>query len=134
MTIFDGQKMDVLLTMAWLGAISENDNVVAEGALDPTPREQEALRRLRAVLARATWIWRLGELAGSICHEMTEPLSAIQLSSQTALRWLDVDQANIARARVSIERIVHDSGRALEIVELLRSIAARSASSPEESG
>jgi signal transduction histidine kinase len=136
MTTFDGQKMDLLLTMAWLNTAGEQGDVAAaEATLDPTPREQEALRRLRAVLARAAKISRLGEMAGLICHEITEPLSAIQLNSQTTLRWLDSDEPSIARARVSIERIIHDSRRALDIVELFRSIAAHTAAgSSEEPG
>src|SRR5690242_13161389 len=66
----------------------------------------------------------LDELAASIVHEVNQPLSAIKLNGETSLRWLDRDKPDIARARKSIERMLQDVGRALDIVSLIRAMAA----------
>jgi C4-dicarboxylate-specific signal transduction histidine kinase len=73
---------------------------------------------------RAPRVSRLGELVGSIVHEVNQPLAAIQLNAQTALRWLDGDPQNVVRARTLIERIVQDSGRTLDIVAHIRAMAS----------
>ncbi len=124
MNIFDSRKMDVLLTMAWLGAIEEREIPPPSTAVaDPSRLEKEALRRMRRALARATRISRLGELASSIVHEVNQPLTAIRLNAETGLRWLDGGHPSVDRARTLMERIIQDAGRALDIVALIRTIA-----------
>jgi C4-dicarboxylate-specific signal transduction histidine kinase len=59
--------------------------------------EQEGNRQLR--------LTRLGELAGTIMHEVNQPLGAILSSADAALRWLDRDNPDVAAAMSSIERI-----------------------------
>jgi two-component system sensor kinase FixL len=51
---------------------------------------------------RLAW---LGELAGSIVHEINQPLGAITSSAEAALRWLEREQPDVEAAARSVERI-----------------------------
>jgi C4-dicarboxylate-specific signal transduction histidine kinase len=64
----------------------------------------------------------LGELAASIVHEVNQTLPATK-HGETSLRWLDGDRLDSPRARKSIERVLQDVGRALDIVSLIRAVA-----------
>ena len=61
-------------------------------------------------------------MAASIAHEVNQPLSAIALGSQTALRFLEMIPPNIDEARVSLEAIVDDSVRGSEVIASLRTM------------
>lgn len=67
---------------------------------------------------------RFGELVASIVHEVNQPLAAIQLNGQTALRLLDGGPQNVKRAQTLIERIIQDTGRTLDIVAHVRTMAS----------
>jgi two-component system, LuxR family, sensor kinase FixL len=45
---------------------------------------------------------RLGEIAGSIIHEVNQPIAAITCSADAALRWLDRDNPDVVAAVESI--------------------------------
>jgi C4-dicarboxylate-specific signal transduction histidine kinase len=73
---------------------------------------------------RAARVSRRGALVASIVHEVNQPLAAIQLNGQTALRLLDGGPQNVTRARKLIERIIQDTGRTLDIVAHIRAMAS----------
>jgi signal transduction histidine kinase len=75
---------------------------------------------------------RLGLLATTITHEIIQPLAAIRINGETGLRWLDRDKPNIAKARTLFERIMLDSTRALDIVNLLRTAATGHTTQPAQ--
>ena len=77
---------------------------------------QEANRQLRLA--------RLGELAGSIIHEVNQPLGAIASSADAALRWLDRDDPNVVAAVRSIERIRAIAGRTGRTIADMRSLSS----------
>ena len=67
---------------------------------------------------------RLGELAGTILHEVNQPLGSIISSADAALRWLDRDNPNVAAATRSIKRIravASKSGRTIADLQSLSS-------------
>ncbi|MWL88949.1 GHKL domain-containing protein [Cupriavidus sp. SW-Y-13] len=71
---------------------------------------QENINRLqvmRADMARAGRIALVGQLAASITHEISQPLSATRTSIEAAARWLDREQPEMAEAMAS----VRDAGR-----------------------
>jgi PAS domain S-box-containing protein len=85
---------------------------------------EQALTRLQTDFARAARISMLGELAASIAHEVNQPLGAIRTNSETALRWLDREEPNVAKARELIRRNVDVAHRAADIVARIREMAA----------
>jgi signal transduction histidine kinase len=62
----------------------------------------------------------VGELSGSIAHEINQPLTAIVASASAALRWLNMKTPDVGEARSSLERIVSDGYRAAKVVDNVR--------------
>jgi PAS domain S-box-containing protein len=78
--------------------------------------ERERLRQVQSELAHLNRVTTMGELAGSIAHEIRQPISAAQTNAKTCLRWLGRDQPDIEEARQAISRIIQDVTRASEII------------------
>lgn len=70
---------------------------------------------------RLAW---LGELAGSIVHEVNQPLSSILSSADAALRWLERDEPDIEAAVKSVERISEIARRAGRNVADMRAMTS----------
>jgi C4-dicarboxylate-specific signal transduction histidine kinase len=88
---------------------------------------EESLRRTQAKLAQAAQIATVSELAASIVHEISQPISAMVANGQACLRWLDAAPPNPSGARTAAERIVRDGKDAGGIIKGLRSLFRQSA-------
>jgi signal transduction histidine kinase len=114
-------------------------HVIAVGQFDPGPAgdlelegiitditerkaAERALTDTRDELARAVRLASLGELAGSIVHEINQPLTGIIMSAEACLRWLARDPAEPGEARKSAMRIIEQGRRASDVVTGLRSL------------
>jgi signal transduction histidine kinase len=64
----------------------------------------------------------LGHLSASIAHELKQPISAVIMNAQTALRLLDTEPANMDAVRRLLGCIVRDGTRTGEIVERTRTL------------
>jgi signal transduction histidine kinase len=83
---------------------------------------EQALTDARAELAQAARLASLGELAGSIIHEVNQPLTGIIASAEACLRWLAREPAELGEARKSVKRIIEQGRRASNVVSGLRSL------------
>jgi PAS domain S-box-containing protein len=88
---------------------------------------QEALRRTEARLARAAKIATVGELSASIAHEINQPLTAVITNAHACLQWLSGENANVASARRTVERIIQNGNDAAEVVKRVRALFQRGA-------
>ncbi|HET8775719.1 MAG TPA: ATP-binding protein [Thermoanaerobaculia bacterium] len=88
---------------------------------------EEALRALQARMARAAQVATVGELAGSIAHEVNQPLTAVVANGHACLRWLSASPPNLPRAIEAAERIIHDGKDAGEVVHRVRALFKRAA-------
>jgi C4-dicarboxylate-specific signal transduction histidine kinase len=97
--------------------------VVLRGAsLDVTRRreaELEAARR-RDELAHLSRATLLGELSGSLAHELNQPLTAILSNAQAAQRFLADGDARLEEVRQILGDIVTEDKRAGEVIRRLR--------------
>jgi signal transduction histidine kinase len=120
----DGSTLHVLAVGQFdLGPIGD---VELEGIItDITERKaaEQALTDTRNELARAVRLASLGELAGSIVHEINQPLTGIIMSAEACLRWLSRDPAEPGEARNSAIRVIEQGRRASDVVTSLRSLA-----------
>ena len=82
--------------------------------------ERERLRQVQSELAHINRVTTMGELAGSIAHEIKQPISAAHTNAKTCLRWLGRDQPDIEEARAAASRIVQDVTWASEIINRIR--------------
>jgi two-component system sensor kinase FixL len=91
-------------------------------SLDITRRKQAELEaaRHRNEMAHLSRVTMLGELSGSIAHELTQPLSAILSNAQAAQRVLASGDANLAELRQILDEVVCEDRRASEVIRRLR--------------
>jgi PAS domain S-box-containing protein len=91
-------------------------------SMDITTRKQaEAdVSQQRAELAHLTRVTMLGELSGSMAHELNQPLTAILSNAQAAIRFLAHDNIDLNEVRDILKDIVEQDNRAGEVIRRLR--------------
>src|SRR5262245_19487089 len=91
-------------------------------SLDITKRKQaeEQAERQRNEMAHLSRVTMLGELSGSIAHELNLPLSAILTNAQTAQRILASGGADLGEVREILKEIVSEDRRASDAIRRLR--------------
>jgi len=90
-------------------------------------RAEEASRKAQADLAYVTRVATVGELAASIAHEVSQPLTGIVAQAAVCLRWLDAHPPNMAKAHEAAERVLRDGKYAGEVVQRVRALFKRAA-------
>jgi len=93
--------------------------------MEERQRAEEALRTSQAELAHVTRVTAMGELAASIVHEVTQPLTGIVTNGNACLHWLAGAPPNVEKARGAVERIIRDSNRASEVIHDIRSLVKK---------
>jgi two-component system sensor kinase FixL len=90
--------------------------------LDLTWRKRAELEaaRQRNELAHLSRVTLLGELSGSLAHELNQPLTAILSNAQAAQRFLAQDAVDPAELREILNDIVEEDKRAVEVIRHLR--------------
>jgi C4-dicarboxylate-specific signal transduction histidine kinase len=76
--------------------------------------------RQRDELAHLSRVTMLGELSGSLAHELNQPLTAILSNAQAAQRFLASDDVDLAELREILQDIVAENKRAGEVIHRLR--------------
>jgi signal transduction histidine kinase/CheY-like chemotaxis protein len=94
-------------------------------------RSQEALRTSQAELAHVTRLMTMGELAGSIAHELNQPLSSIVASGSACIRWLAGPTPDLEEARETAARIVRDAMRAGDVIQRIRALTRKATTEKE---
>src|SRR5712671_7035364 len=86
-------------------------------------RQAEAESALqRREVEHLTRVSMLGELSGSIAHEINQPLTAILSNAQAALHLLAQKSPDFVEIRDALEEIVHEDNRAGEVILRLRNL------------
>lgn len=83
-------------------------------------RAKDQLTEIQSRLARAERISILGQLASTLIHELTQPLSANVLNTATALEHLKHPSPNMEELRAILGDIDRDSQRGAEVVTRMR--------------
>jgi two-component system, LuxR family, sensor kinase FixL len=92
--------------------------------VDITERRQNerTAARQRDEIAHLSRVATLGELSGSLAHEINQPLMGILSNAQAALRFLARDDADLDEVREILVDIVEDDKRAGEVIRRLRAL------------
>src|SRR5215510_583581 len=101
-------------------------DVEMEGIIsDITERKaaEQALTDARNELTRAVRLASLGELAGSVVHEINQPLTGIIMSAEACLRSLTRNPPEPGETRKSAMRVIEQGRRPSDVVTSLRSLA-----------
>jgi PAS domain S-box-containing protein len=84
--------------------------------------ERQRLNQLEADLAQLNRISMMGELAGSLAHEIRQPIAAAAANATACVRWLHRETPDIDRATWSASRVARDVTTASDIIERVRSL------------
>ena len=95
--------------------------------IDDQKRVEETLRQAQGDLARVNRVTTMGELAASLAHEITQPISGAMTNADTCLRKLRGDKPDLDELRLIVARFARDTQRAAEIIGRLRSQFQRGA-------
>jgi PAS domain S-box-containing protein len=124
----DGSRVPVLVGVA---SFEESGNQGVSFVLDLTERKQaeaearESERRYRDVqmeLAHVNRVATMGQLTGSIAHEVNQPIAATLTNAQAGLRWLTARTPNLEEVREALDCIVKDANRAGEVIGQIRAL------------
>ncbi|WP_321840801.1 sensor histidine kinase [Paraburkholderia bannensis] len=85
----------------------------------------DRMQAMRAEMARTARVSLFGEVAASILHEISQPLSATRTSADAALRWLGNDTPNIEQATETIRDAARWARDATEICRRIRSFLGK---------
>ena len=118
----DGSRVPVLVGAASFQGSSNNGVAFVMDITEQkrAEEERERLRQVQSELAHINRVTTLGELAGSIAHEIKQPIAAVHTSANASLLWLGREHPDIAKAREGILRIIQDATRASEIINRIR--------------
>jgi signal transduction histidine kinase len=101
--------------------------LAASQLIETKRRSEEALRTIQARFSRATRFATVAELAASIAHEVSQPLSAVVANGQACTQWLSAQPPNVTNARAAAERIVRDGKDAGDVVRHIRALFRKTA-------
>ena len=90
--------------------------------IDERKRAEDHLRDTRIKLAKASRLATVAELAGSIAHELSQPLMSILANAQAANKWFNAVPPNVTEVNSSIARIVRDARAADETMQHIRAL------------
>jgi PAS domain S-box-containing protein len=124
----DGSRVSVLIGAA---AFDGQPNQGVAYILDLTARKraeeaarqsEQRYRQVQAELAHANRVATMGQLTGSIAHEINQPIGATVVGASAALRWLQREPPNLEEVRQSLDQIVKDGTRAGDVISRIRDL------------
>jgi PAS domain S-box-containing protein len=122
----DGSRIPVLVGAARF----ERDRIIAF-VLDLTERKraeaeardsEQRYREVQTELAHANRVATMGQLTGSIAHEVNQPITAAVTNAHAALRWLSAQQPDLDEVRQALRRIVANGNRAGQVIGRIRAL------------
>jgi PAS domain S-box-containing protein len=90
--------------------------------IDERKRAEDHLLDTRIKLAKASRLATVAELAGSIAHELNQPLMSMLANAQAAKKWLNAAPTDVTEVNSSIERIIRDARAADETMQHIRAL------------
>jgi PAS domain S-box-containing protein len=118
----EGMRIDVSLTISPMRnerGIIIGASTIARDITAHKKAEVEGLQH-REELAHLSRVTMLGELSGSLAHELNQPLTAILSNAQAAKRFLEHDSVDLDEVRDILTDIVDQDIRAGEVIHRLR--------------
>ena len=83
-------------------------------------RAELEIQQHRSELAHLSRVTMMGELSGSMAHELNQPLAAILCNAQAALRFLALDTVNLEDLREILKDIAEEDSARGEVIRGLR--------------
>ena len=118
----DGREIPVEAALSPMS--TEEGAFVLVSVVDITERRglEQATARQRDELAHLSRVAMLGELSGSLAHELNQPLTAILSNAQAAQRFLAQNPPRVDKLAEILADIVKSDHRAGAVIQRLRSM------------
>jgi PAS domain S-box-containing protein len=127
----DGSEFPVEVSLAPLRYGGRDQVLVALADISERRRAERVAAEQRAEVAHLSRVAMLGELSGSLAHEINQPLAAILSNAQAAQRFLARDPAALQPVAEALEAIVTSDRRASMVIERLRALLRKGESARE---
>jgi PAS domain S-box-containing protein len=88
-------------------------------------RREARLRDTQIELAHANRVTATGQLAASIAHEVSQPISAALTNANAARRWLGAAPPDLDEVGQALGRIIRDGRRASDIIGRIRALVRK---------
>jgi len=88
-------------------------------------RREAHLRDAQMELAHANRVTTTGQLAASIAHEVSQPISAALTNANAAWRWLGAEPPDLEEVGQALGRIIRDGRRASDIIGRIRALVRK---------
>jgi PAS domain S-box-containing protein len=98
---------------------------------DVTERKRAELEvsAQRTAVAHLGRVAMLGELTGTLAHELSQPMTAVLLNAQAARRLLECDRPDLAELRAALDDVIRNNKRAGAVIDRLRTLLRKEATS-----
>ena len=118
----DGSEVPVEVALSAMP--SQEGGFVLVSVIDITERRdlERATARQRDELAHLSRVAMLGELSGSLAHELNQPLTAILSNAQAAQRYLAQSPPRVDKLAEILSDIVKSDHRAGAVIQRIRSL------------
>jgi PAS domain S-box-containing protein len=118
----DGSELPVEVALSPMS--TDKGLFVLASVVDITERRrlEQAAARQRDELAHLSRVAMLGELSGSLAHELNQPLTAILSNAQAAQRFLAQSPPRVDKLAEILSDIVKNDHRAGAVIQRLRSM------------
>jgi PAS domain S-box-containing protein len=128
----DGSQVLVEISLTPIEIADELFVVASITDIGERVRLEQEIALQRDELAHLSRVTLLGEMSGSLAHELNQPLTAILSNAQAALRFLQRDHPDIGEVRDSLVHIVENDKRASEVIRRLRAMLRKDQSNYQQ--
>jgi two-component system sensor kinase FixL len=116
----DGSDVPIELGFSPVDAAAGGVLLVTINDIGERLRRERDSAQQRAEITHLSRVATIGELTGSLAHEITQPLTSIMSNVQAALGLVDAGMQGAPDLRVCLEAILASDRRAIEVIRRLR--------------
>jgi len=109
--------------LEWYAASTDIEDL--KRAEEELHRREARLRDAQMELAHANRVTAAGQLAASIAHEVSQPISAALTNANAAWRWLGAEPPDLRKVGQALGRIIRDGRRASNIIGRIRALVRK---------
>jgi PAS domain S-box-containing protein len=80
------------------------------------------LEQMQSDFAHMNRVSMMGELAASLCHEITQPIASARNNARAAKNFLDMQLPDLGEVREALSCVVGDTDRAGDIIDRIREL------------
>jgi signal transduction histidine kinase len=114
------------LVASWISSSKKKSEEVLKETRDQleirVSERTAELMKTQADLAHLSQVMSMGELAASIAHEISQPLTAVVAHGHACVEWLSASPPNVEKARQTANRIIQDGTQAGAVVSRIRAL------------